>query len=160
MKAALRELDPDLALYRVRTVDEIVRVSLQDRSTTTTLFIFFGSLGLLLAAVGLYGLMAYLVAQRRRDIGIRMSLGAVQGRIITEVLRHGLISTGMGLCLGALVSLAMGRFLASQLFKVSPGDPLTLGTSALLLCLVNLAASLIPAVRAARIDPVLALRDE
>lgn len=147
MKAALRELDPELALFRVRTVREIVRVSLQDRSTTTRLFLLFGSLGLL-------------IAQRRRDIGIRLSLGAMQGRVIVEVLRHGLVSTGIGLVLGALVSLALGRFLASQLFKVSPVDPWIMAASALLLCLVNLAASSIPAMRAARIDPVAALRVE
>jgi predicted permease len=160
MKSALRELDPDLALYNVRTVDEIVRVSLEDRSTMTALFILFGSLGLLLAAVGLYGLMAYLVAQRRRDIGIRMSLGCTQGRIVREILRHGLVSTGVGLGLGGLVSLATGRFLASQLFRVSPQDTIALGISALLLIVVSASACLIPAVRAARIDPVVALRDE
>ena len=160
MKAALRELDPDLALYNIRRVDEIIRVSLRNSRTTTTLFIFFGSLGLLLAAMGLYGLISYLVAQRTRDIGIRISLGAEKGRIMTEVLRNGLVSTAAGLCLGTLVSLAMGRFLASQLFRVSPGDPLALGASALLLCVVSLSATLIPALRAVRIEPVVALREE
>jgi putative ABC transport system permease protein len=79
---------------------------------------------------------------------------------MTEVLRNGLVSTGMGLCLGTLVSLAMGRFMASQLFRVSPGDPLALGAGALLLCVVSLSAALIPALRAVRIEPVVALREE
>jgi len=120
----------------------------------------FGALALLLAAVGIYGVMSYMVAQRTGEIGIRMALGAQRRDVLELVSRDGMLRAGLGLLAGLLVSLALTRVLRSQLFDVSALDPLTVGTVLLLLVGVALAAGYIPARRAARVDPIVALRYE
>lgn len=160
LKAAVREVEPDAALGSIETMDEWLKRSLQGRRTTTSLFIVFGSLGLLLAGVGLYGLMAYLVAQRTREIGIRAALGADPGRIVREIIRQGLLLTCLGLGAGFCGALILGRWFANQLYQVSSADPLAMAASALILVVVAFLAPLIPAQRAARIDPVQALRND
>ncbi len=120
----------------------------------------FGGLALLLAAIGLYGVMSYSVGQRTREIGVRLALGADIRDVTGMVLRQGLLLTGIGLLAGGVLSLFAGRLLQSQLFGLSPADPITFGGLALLLALVATGASLLPARRAARVDPLVALRSE
>jgi ABC-type antimicrobial peptide transport system permease subunit len=120
----------------------------------------FGVLGLVLAAVGLYGVMAYTVEQRTSEIGVRMALGADRARVIGMVLRGAFVQIALGLGLGLPLALLSGRLLTSQLFSVSPWDPRMLTLATFLLCAAALAASWIPAGRAASVDPIVALRVE
>ncbi len=160
LKAAMREIDPDVGLFDIRTGDELFRRKLQTASTRGVLIGGFSILALALAAVGLYGVIGYLVRQRTREIGIRTALGAQSGQVIWEITRHGLILTALGLGIGVLGSLALGRLLASQLYQVSPADPSSMALGGLVLVSVALVATVIPALQAARVNPVVALRDE
>ena len=135
------------------------RAQLQERMTAT-LAGFFGALALLLSAIGLYGLMAYSVAQRQREIGIRVALGAEPRRVMTEVVRDGLAVTGLGIAAGGAAALGTVQLVRSLLFGITPHDPLTLLAAPALLVLVALTACLLPAARAARTDPMVALRAE
>jgi ABC-type antimicrobial peptide transport system permease subunit len=110
--------------------------------------------------VGLYGLIAYSVARRRVEIGVRMSLGADRTRVLTLILRQGLVLVAIGLALGVVGALALSNVLASQLYGVAPRDPIVLGAVALLLLLTGALASAVPALRAARVAPVEALRHD
>jgi putative ABC transport system permease protein len=139
---------------------EILSHSLAQRRFTMALLSAFGALALLLAAVGIYGVMSYMVAQRTGEIGIRMALGAQKRDILELVSRDGMLRTGFGLLAGLLVSLVLARVLTSQLFAVSALDPLTFGEVLLLLAGVALLACYVPARRAARVDPMAALRYE
>jgi ABC-type antimicrobial peptide transport system permease subunit len=120
----------------------------------------FAALALLLAAVGIYGVMAYTVAQRRTEIGVRLALGAAERQIFVLILGDSLKLTAVGLALGTAAALAVSRSMASLLFGVGQADPATYGLTALLLVLVGLAASYVPARRAMRTDPMTALRAE
>jgi ABC-type antimicrobial peptide transport system permease subunit len=120
----------------------------------------FGLLALILASVGIYGVVAYTTRQRTHEIGIRMALGAGKATIFLQVLRHGLWLAVSGLAAGLAASLVLTRFLRSMIVGVGPNDLLTFSTAALLLCVVALAASMIPARRAAAIEPMQALRSE
>ncbi len=160
LRAAIREADGEAAVSLVQTMEEATERSVQNRSAVTSLFLEFGSLGLVLVGVGFYGLVAYLVAQKRRDCGIRVALGATGSRIVREVLPYGLAPTAVGVGLGAATSLALDRFLASQLFQVTASDPVSMALSALTLCAVVVAAAATPALRAARVSPVVALRND
>ena len=159
-RRAIWSLDPDQAITDITTVDELVSSSVAQPRFFTVLVTLFGGLALLLSAVGLYGLLAFTVQQRTRELGIRVALGAGRGEVLAMVLRQSLGLTGAGLALGALGALLLTRFLASQLYGVAPGDPTTLTAAGLTLALVAIAASVIPARRATRIDPVIALREE
>lgn len=117
-------------------------------------------LALALSAIGTYGVLAYLVAERRRDIGIRLALGASRRAVLRGTMAHGLVLTGAGLAIGLAGAVALTRLMEGLLFGVRPADPVTLGGVAALIAAVAAAASLIPAVRAMRVDPVVALRDE
>ena len=118
----------------------------------------FGGVALMLAALGLYGLLAHLVAERSRDIGIQLALGARTSHIIRSVVGQGLALAGAGITAGLATSLALGQLLESRLFEVSPRDPSTLLACAALLSVVAVLASYLPARRATRLDPVIALR--
>jgi putative ABC transport system permease protein len=120
----------------------------------------FGALALLLSSIGLYGLLAFAVSRRTREIGVRMALGAGRTQVVTMVVRTAMRLVGIGLLVGAVASLGAGRLLRSQLLGVSPYDPATLLAVAALLAGVALAATLLPARRAARVDPIVALRHE
>jgi ABC-type antimicrobial peptide transport system permease subunit len=126
-------------------------------STLTTLF---GVLGLVLAAVGLYGVMAYMVEQRTSEIGVRMALGADRGSVVKMVLRGAFSQVGIGLALGIPAAMGAGRLMSDQLFGVKPWDPTMLAMATLLLALATLLASVIPARRAAGVQPMVALRNE
>jgi ABC-type antimicrobial peptide transport system permease subunit len=135
------------------------RALLEDR--LTAMFAgFFAALALLLAAIGLYGLMSYTVAQKEREIGIRVALGAEPGRVVREVLRDGLALTLSGVTAGFAAALATVHLVKSLLFGVVPHDPVTLLTAPATLIIVAIVACLLPAARAARIDPMMALRSE
>jgi len=119
----------------------------------------FGFLALGLASIGLYGMMAYSVSRRKREIGLRMALGAAQSGVMGLILRQGMQLVGIGVVIGIPASLLVGRALSTLLFGVSPLDPVSLGTASLALILVALAACYLPARRASRVDPLVALRD-
>ena len=124
------------------------------------LFGGFAGLALLLAAIGTYGVLSYLVTQRRREIGIRMALGAGRETVLRSVMAHGLTFTLIGLAVGLSAALVLTRLMRALLFEVSPNDPATLAGVTALITIVASAASLVPAFRATRVDPIVALRDE
>jgi ABC-type antimicrobial peptide transport system permease subunit len=120
----------------------------------------FGFLATLLASVGLYGVMAFVVARRRKELGIRLALGAQPGGVIWLVMREVLVLLAIGLAVGVPAALLLGRYVSTQLYGIKPDDPLIAGSTVILLAVVSAAAGLIPAHRASRIDPILALRYE
>jgi predicted permease len=160
MRGEVQAIDPSLPVLNVQTLSERVDNSLGGERTQATLLGAGGVLALLLAAVGLYGVMSYTVAQRTREIGIRMALGAGRGNVMGLVLKQGVTLVAAGVVLGLAAAFGITRLLASLLFGVSAVDPLTfVGTSAILLA-VSLLASYIPARRATKVDPLIALRYE
>jgi predicted permease len=157
--AAAREADPRI-LVSVRTIESQISGSLVRERLMATLSSFFGILGGVLAAVGLYGVMSYLVVRRRFEIGLRMALGADPRRVVSMMLKESAVLVTIGLIAGLALAVATTKWAAALLFDLSPTDPLLLATGAAGLAAVALAASLVPAVRAARIDPTTALRSE
>jgi predicted permease len=156
----VRTLDPNLALYETITLQEQVDRSTSPQQVAVTLVGVLGGLALLLAAIGLYGVMSYAVSQSTRELGLRMALGAGASDLLGLVLSRGLTLTASGVLLGAVAALGLTRLLGNYLFKVSPRDPLAFGSAFALLMLVSIAACFLPAWRAMRIDPMIALRDE
>jgi putative ABC transport system permease protein len=156
----VRALDPRAVLSEVRTMEAAIDESLDQRRLVMSLLGAFAALAIALAALGLYGVMSHLVAQRTREIGVRMALGATASEVRRMVVTQGLRLCLVGLVLGVVAALALTRLLASQLFGVSPTDPATFAALAALLLLVSVVASLVPAGRATRIDPMIALRAE
>ncbi len=160
LREAIWSAAPAVPVPTVRSMDEWVALGSAGRRFDSTLFATFASVALLLAAGGLYGTLLYLAGQRRRELGIRLALGASRGRIEREVLRGGLALATFGVALGLFGAWASGRFLESRLWGVDAGDPLTLATAATLLLSTAALASWLPARRAARTDPVRTLRVE
>ena len=160
VKAQIRAIDPDLPVYRVRTMSAWVDQSLARPRFAMTLLTLFAGLALLLAALGIYGVMAFLVAQSTREIGIRVALGATERNILSLVLRQGMTIVISGAGVGLLLALALSRVIGSLLFGVAGADPLTFLGAAALLGAIALGATLVPARRAARTDPVESLRME
>ena len=154
----VRDLDPNLPLSQVRTMDEVAAESVERRRWTMTLLAVFAVLALVLAAAGIYGVMAHLVALRTPEIGVRLTLGAKPGAVMRQVLREGAIQALIGLAIGLAASLALMKGLRTILFGIEPSDPLTLIAVGVSLMLVALIAVTVPALRAMRIDPVTALR--
>jgi predicted permease len=160
LRREVQTLDHDLPLYNVKTFAAQKAETLAGERLIATLSGFFGALALALASIGLYGVMAYTVQRRTREIGIRMSLGAARGRVVWMVLRDGWAMVAAGIALGIPLSLWISRLVTSQLFGVTPGDPTTLVVAVLLLTAVATLAGYLPARRASRIDPMTALRCE
>ena len=159
IRGAVRTVDPTLPVFRIWTLDEgLSRIMAQARFNTL-LMTMLAATGLILAALGIYSVIAWLVAQRTREIGVRMALGASARDVIAIMSAHGLKPVVAGLAIGVIGALATTRLLQNQLFEVGPRDPLALGATALLLFIVGGAAAAIPAWRATRIDPSTALRD-
>jgi predicted permease len=153
-------IDPELPFYGVRSMGERVSQSLLSRRTPMLLAVLFAAVALFLASVGIYGVLAYQVSQRRREIGIRLALGSDGARIFRLVVREGLMLLAIGVAAGLGGSFAIRRAMETQLFGVRPLDPLVLASVAALLGLVAFAACAVPARRAARIDPLIALADQ
>ena len=153
-------IDPDLPVYRVRTMTEVMGDSLQRRRLALILLAVFAGLALLLAGVGIYGVTSYGVAQRQREIGLRMALGADRGQVMRMMIRRGMGTIAVGLALGVILALSLTRLMSGLLFAVRASDPLALGGAALLLTAAALFAIVIPARRAAKLDPMVALRNE
>ena len=160
IRGDLRALDGGLAVFRPRTMDEVVADAMRDTSEQTMLLGIFAALALLLAAVGIYGVMAYVVTQRTHEIGVRMALGAQQQDVLRLVLGEGSRLTAIGVGLGLAAAFGLTRLLHSLLFGVSASDPYTFAVVSILLALVAMAACYIPARRASRVDPMVALRYE
>ena len=158
VRAAVHEVDPTLAIGSVRTGEELLSTALAQRRFAATLLGGFAVLALLLAVTGVYGVLAYNVAQRRREIGIRMALGAVPAGVARMVVGEAMQLLLLGLALGLAGAVALSRLLGSLLFNIAPTDPLTYGGAAMLLLLVALVAALIPARAAARVDPLRTIR--
>jgi putative ABC transport system permease protein len=160
VRGVVRELDPALPVFEVGSLEQMVRQSVAPRSLAVTVLGAFAGLALLLAMIGLYGVVSYRIAQRTREIGIRVALGARTAGVIQLVVRQALTLTLVGVAFGVAAALALTRVLQSLLYGVSATDPATFVTVALLLVGVAALASLLPARRAARVDPIIALRAE
>ncbi|ADV80888.1 ABC transporter permease [Terriglobus saanensis] len=160
IRKALASVDSNLVVYNVDSYRKIFSMDFQQQNMIATLTSLFGALGLVLAAVGLYGVMAYAVEQRTSEIGLRMAFGAGRGDVIRMILRSASWQIGVGLGLGIPLAILAGKLMKDQLFGVSPGDPVMLAAAAALLILAALLSSVIPARRAAGVDPMVALRSE
>ncbi|HEY6232330.1 MAG TPA: ABC transporter permease [Pyrinomonadaceae bacterium] len=160
VQARLRQVDPATTIFNPRTLSEHVGRSLYVERMESLLLAFFGSLALALTAVGIYGVVAYSVVQRTREVGIRMALGAQRRDVLRLILMKGLVLIGWGTALGLLGCYWLSRLVASQLYEVSPFDPATFATVAAVLVSVALLASYLPARRATKVDPLIALRYE
>jgi len=157
-QATVARLDRDLPVYDAFTLETMIDRSLGQPRFYVTLLTVFATLAVVLAVVGIYGIIAYTVQQRTREIGIRMALGASAERVVAMVVRHGLVLAAAGVLLGSVGAYAVSRVLRSLLFGVSVRDPFTFIGVAALLGVVALLASWIPARRAARVDPLSAMR--
>jgi predicted permease len=160
IRQVARQLDTTIPIYNLRTLDHQIDQSLLNDRLIATLSTAFGVLATLLAVIGLYGVMAYTVARRTREIGVRMALGAVQGDVVWLVMREVLVLVGSGIILGLVAAWGLGRLISSQLYGVTASDPVTIAGAAGLLLVVALLAGYLPARRATRVNPVLALRYE
>src|SRR5262249_53752085 len=160
IRIELDSLDKDQPIENVHTMTQLVARSVTQRRLSVQILSGFAGLAMLLAAIGLYGVLAYSVAQRRREIGVRMALGAQRSDVLSLVIRRGIRLTLAGLGLGLLAALALTRVMGSLLYEVKPGDPITYaGVSGLLLA-VGLLACWLPARRATKVDPIESLRYE
>jgi predicted permease len=160
IRKILASMDPDAPLYDVRTMEDYLALDLGRARFQTVLLGLFAAIALLLTAVGLYGVMSYTVVQRTPEIGVRMALGANRNDVLGMILAKSFRMTGLGLLFGILGAFALARLLSSLLYEVEPADPTTFIIVALLLGTVSLVASFVPAWRAARVDPMVALRYE
>jgi putative ABC transport system permease protein len=159
MRQAVGSLDPQLPV-NFRTLDQVFSSSLDQRRFSLVVFGVFGTVALLLAAMGIYGVTSYAVAQRTQEIGIRMALGARMSDVLNLVLRGGMSLTLMGAALGVAGAFATTRVMSSLLFGVAPTDMVTFGVVSMTLIAVAFAACFIPAWRATKVDPLVALRYE
>jgi predicted permease len=156
----VRTVDPDQPIRLIRPMTEVIALTVGDRRQQTTLLVVFGALALVIAALGLYGLLAQTVSARSREIGIRMALGATWRNVMRMVMSRGVVLTGAGVGVGAVLAWSVTRAMSALLYGVGAADPLTFALVAGLLAAVSAVACAIPAVRAARADPMLVLRDQ
>jgi putative ABC transport system permease protein len=154
------EVDPAVPLYNLGTMQGRLVDSLAQSRFSTMLLTVFGAIALLLAAIGVYGVISYGVAQRTQEIGIRMALGARHGDVLAMVVRHGAMLAAVGMVVGLVGALALSGLLSTLLFRVSPTDPPTFAGGIVVLMAVAVLAAALPARRAARTDPMVALRSE
>ncbi len=159
-RAAVRAVDPDMPVFRVATMAEVIDTTLVNRKFVMLLLGQFAAVALILAGVGLFGVLSYAVSRRTREIGVRMALGARAADVLGMVVRQGMTLTAIGLVIGAGAALAATRAMAGLLFGVGASDPPTYAALALVLAAVALLACWLPARRAARVDPLVALRSE
>jgi putative ABC transport system permease protein len=160
LRQALREIEPQMPVYAMRAMDELAAAGVAMRRFNLQLMSIFSGVALLLAAIGLYGVIAYSVADRRHEFGIRLSLGANGSRLLGLVLRQGMTLVLAGVVIGLIGALALGQALSSQLVGVGSADPAVIGVVVMLLAGIALVACLVPALRASRVDPMVALRSQ
>jgi putative ABC transport system permease protein len=160
LRAGMRALDADMPLMNVRTLDELASESTAERRLETSLLAAFASIALVLAAVGLFAVLAFYVAQHMQEFGVRLALGATPRGLLGLVIRRGVVLLAMGVALGLPAALAMGRGMSTLLYGVEPADPVALGGAVALLSAVTLAACAVPARRAMNTDPLVALRND
>ena len=160
VERAIHAVDAGQAVYAARTMDEVVSRSLTDRRFTLTLIGIFTAVALLLAAIGVYGVVAYGVAQRTREMGVRVALGALPRDVVRLVVGDGMLMTGAGVAVGLVTASLLAPVLQQMLFAVQPRDPATFGAVGGMVIVVALLASYLPARRASRVDPLEALREE
>ena len=157
---AVHQVDADIPLRNILTMDDVVATSLQQQRFDTWLLGAFAGLALILAAIGIYSVLSYSVKRRVGEIGIRMALGARLSDVLRMVIIEGMKPTLLGLAIGVVAALAFGRVMSSLIYQIAPSDPLTFLTVAVLLAAVGFLATVIPAYRASKVDPMVALRDE
>jgi ABC-type antimicrobial peptide transport system permease subunit len=160
VRETVRSMDPNLPLAEVRTIEDILANGVSTERVTASLLGTFAGLALLLAAVGLYGVISYSVAQRTQELGLRAALGARQFDLMKLVFRQGTGVLAAGLAVGALGAFGLSGLIASQLYGIGPRDPATFVVAGALLAIVALAATFVPALRATRSDPLQAMRAE
>ena len=160
IRSEVRQLDSAIPVYSMKTVEGQLDETLLTDRLIAMLSAGFGLLATLLASVGLYGVMAFVVARRKKELGIRLALGAQPGFVIWMVMREVLLLLAIGLAIGVPAAMGLGGYVASQLYGIKPHDPAMAVATVLLLAIVSAAAGLIPAQRASRIDPIMALRHE
>ena len=160
MRAKLREIDSSIPLFDTGALSDAVGSSFDNRRAVMLLLASFAGLALFLAALGIYGVLAYDVSQRTREIGIRSAIGASREQVLGLVLKQGLMKSSLGVVIGLIGAFLLSRTISSLLFDVEPTDPVVYIVVSILLIVVALLASYLPARRAARIDPLVALRDE
>jgi len=160
IRRELRNMDPNVPLLRSRLLSEYVGSTLSRERLIAWLAGFFGITAVALASVGLYGVVAYAVTQRTRELGIRMALGAQPGNVVAMVVRDSLVPVLAGVAAGVAGALALARLVAAMLYGVAPRDPVSMGLAAAAMVLVAIAAAIIPARRASRVEPTQALRYE
>jgi putative ABC transport system permease protein len=156
----VESVDSDQPISGVRTMDELIAQSVGQRRLSMLLLTLFSGMALVLASIGIYGLMSYSVAQRARELGVRIALGADRSDVLRLVLRQGMSLAFTGIAIGVGAAFGLTRLIASQLYGVGAGDPGTFVGMAVLLAGTALAANLIPALRATRVDPAVGLREE
>jgi ABC-type antimicrobial peptide transport system permease subunit len=159
VREAVQSIDPEQAIADVRTMEQWVARSLENRRTPMVLITLFGGVALVLSAIGIYGVLAFAVAQRVREFGIRQALGANRKAILSLVFLQGLRTAGAGVALGLAGALALTRFMQTLLFGIGRYDVPVFATVTIVLLCVAAAACYVPALRATRIDPMVALRD-
>jgi predicted permease len=160
VRQQVRRLDPNVPVLDLRTVDDQISILLTTERVMASLSAAFGVLAASLAVIGLYGVMAYTVSRRTREIGIRMALGALRGDVVSMVMREAVVLVSAGIVIGVPVALLLSGLVRNQLYGLQPNDPTAFGGSALLLAIAAGLAGFIPALRASRVDPISALRQE
>jgi ABC-type antimicrobial peptide transport system permease subunit len=160
IRRALRQLDSEIVVDGMQPMQQAVADSIARQRFAMMLFAIFAGVALLLAALGIYGVLSYIVGQRTREVGIRMALGAQKGDVVWAVLRDGAEMTLPGVGIGLVVALGLTRLMSAMLFGVKPTDVITFASVPMLLCVVALLACYVPARRAAKLDPMQALRSE
>jgi putative ABC transport system permease protein len=160
LRQVVREADPSLPMVKLRTMTDVFGESVSERRFVAVLLGAFAGLALLLAAVGTYGILSYMVSERKHEIGIRMALGATRSTVLGLVLRQGATLTGIGLAAGVIAALALSRVMRTLVFNVRPTDPVTMAAVTIFIALIALVACYIPARRATRVDPIVVLREE
>ena len=159
IRGATQSVDPGLPVFSVTSMDELLNASLAARRFSARLVAGFAAVALLLASIGIYGLLAYMVGQRSREIGLRMAFGASRGDVLKLILQKGVVLAIAGIVAGLIVAAFSASFMATLLYGVRPRDPAVFMLVSLLLLVVAIAASYIPAWRATKVDPIVALRE-